>query len=64
MSANTKRVLIIEDEVALAEIVEAYLHRDGFETSHQIDGNNILALVATGNFDIILRDRYFRSLHA
>ena len=44
MSANTKRVLIIEDEVALAEIVEAYLHRDGFETSHQIDGNNILAL--------------------
>ncbi len=56
MSANIKRVLIIEDEVALAEIVEAYLHRDGFETSHQVDGNNILALVASNSFDIILLD--------
>jgi len=49
-------VLIIEDEVDLAEIVEAYLRRDGFETSHQTDGQDILARIASGSLDIILLD--------
>lgn len=56
MMNKKKRVLIIEDEVDLAEIVEAYLHRDGFETIHETDGHRILDLIASGTFDIILLD--------
>jgi two-component system response regulator BaeR len=50
------RVLIIEDEVALAEVIQDYLRRDGFETLHQTDGSEIIKLIRETEFNIILLD--------
>lgn len=50
------QVLIIEDEPALAEIVRDYLTREGFETHHRTDGNDILGLLSGDKFDIVLLD--------
>jgi two-component system response regulator BaeR len=56
MSTAKGRILLIEDEVAIAEIVVDYLKRDGFEIEHRIDGGEVQSLVATGRFSLILLD--------
>ena len=57
MITNKKaRVLIVEDETTLAEVVEDYLRRDGYETLHRTDGNEILNLLTESEFNIILLD--------
>ncbi len=56
MNTVKGRVLIVEDETALAEVVEDYLRRDGFETLHRSDGNEILTLITASEFNIILLD--------
>jgi two-component system response regulator BaeR len=53
---NKGRVLIVEDETALAEVVEDYLRRDGYETLHLTDGSEVLNLIAESEFNIILLD--------
>jgi len=56
MSTAKGRILLIEDEVAIAEIVVDYLKRDGFEIEHRVDGNEVQSLIATGSFSLILLD--------
>lgn len=56
MSTAKGQILIIEDEVAIAEIVVDYLKRDGFETEHRVDGREVQSLVTTGRFALILLD--------
>jgi two-component system response regulator BaeR len=56
MSTAKGQILIIEDEVAIAEIVVDYLKRDGFETEHRVDGGEVQALITTGRFALILLD--------
>lgn len=56
MSTAKGCILLIEDEVAIAEIVVDYLKRDGFEIEHRIDGGEVQSLVATGRFSLILLD--------
>ncbi len=56
MNINKGRVLIVEDEVALAEVVEDYLRREGFETLHLTEGSEILKLITESEFKIILLD--------
>ncbi|GGF14871.1 DNA-binding response regulator [Halobacillus andaensis] len=33
-----KRILIVEDEIELAELIKDYLEKEGFEVTHAIDG--------------------------
>jgi two-component system response regulator BaeR len=56
MSTAKGKILIIEDEVAIAEIVVDYLKRDGFETEHRVDGSEVHSLIATGHFALLLLD--------
>jgi two-component system, OmpR family, response regulator BaeR len=56
MSTAKGQILIIEDEVAIAEIVVDYLKRDGFETEHRVDGGEVQSLITTGRIALILLD--------
>ena len=56
MSSAKGEILIIEDEVAIADIVVDYLKRDGFGAEHRVDGSDVQTLVATGRFALILLD--------
>ena len=56
MTTAKGKILIIEDEVAIAEIVVDYLKRDGFETDHRVDGSDVQSLVTTDRFALILLD--------
>jgi two-component system response regulator BaeR len=56
MTTAKGEILIIEDEVAIAEIVVDYLKRDGFETDHRVDGSDVQSLITTDRFALILLD--------
>lgn len=51
-----KRVLIIEDDLDAANVLEAYLKRDQFQTSSASSGNRGLELAFSWKPDIILLD--------
>lgn len=51
-----KRVLIIEDDLDAANVLEAYLKRDQFNTSLASDGQHGLDLVFSWKPNIILLD--------
>ena len=51
-----KRILIIEDEQAIAEILKFNLEREGYECHHAYDGPEGLRAVAELNPDLILLD--------
>ena len=50
------RVLLVEDEGAIAQTVEYALRADGFETAHALTGREALALAAAGAFDLAILD--------
>lgn len=50
------RVLIVEDDFDGAEVLEAYLSRDGFQTQHAADGHQALELYARWRPDLVLLD--------
>ena len=51
-----KKILIIEDDKAIAEIERDFLEIDGFETTIAFDGLIGLEKAMSGNFDLILLD--------
>ncbi len=51
-----KKVLIAEDDVAMAEIVTRKLQNSGFEVKHASDGAKALELCLTEKPDIMLLD--------
>ena len=51
-----KKVLIIEDDLAIAEIERDFLAINGYETKIVSDGINGLREAMTGNYDLILLD--------
>ncbi len=50
------RVLLVEDEGAIAQTVEFALRAEGFDTAHALTGRAALALAATGSFDLAILD--------
>lgn len=50
------KVLIVEDEVKIAQLLTDYLQQSSLETIMVHDGNAVLDLVQKHNFDIILLD--------
>ena len=50
------RVLLVEDEGAIAQTVEFALRADGFETAHALTGREALQLAASGAFDLAILD--------
>ena len=51
-----KKLLIVEDEPDIQELLEAYLHDAGYETTIAGDGVEALAKFQKGKFDLILLD--------
>jgi len=52
----SQSILIVEDETRLAEILEAYLQREGFRTERAKDGQRALELWRAAQPDLILLD--------
>ncbi len=49
-------VLVVEDELNLAQVLEAYLRRDGFRTERASDGESALRLFQAAKPDLVLLD--------
>ena len=54
--ADTKKVLIVEDEKSLARALELKLISAGFEVKVAVDGREAVALAKAEPFDVILLD--------
>ncbi|TCZ87004.1 two-component system response regulator CreB [Lysobacter sp. N42] len=50
------RILLVEDETAIAGTVEFALRADGFDTAHALTGQQALALARQGGFDLAILD--------
>lgn len=51
-----KKILIVEDDDAIAMIEKDYLEVSGYEVKVALDGNQGLAEILTGEYDLILLD--------
>ena len=51
-----KRVLIVEDDPNIAELLRLYMERDGFEAEIAADGGKGISLFENENFDLVLLD--------
>lgn len=56
MEQKKKRILIVEDEADIAEILMYNVCRQGYEAEVAYDGEKGLALALSGTFDLILLD--------
>jgi len=54
---SKQRILVIEDEVDLAEMVCAFLEKDGFETRCAFSGVEALEIIRSSPPDLIVLDR-------
>lgn len=52
----TSRALIVDDEVALTEVVGSYLRREGFEVHAAHDGGQALSLARSVDPDVVVLD--------
>jgi DNA-binding response OmpR family regulator len=57
------KVLIIEDDTAIAEIERDFLEIEGFEAIHEADGKKGMAMALSGGFDLILLDIMLRGIN-
>ncbi len=56
MPAPAARVLIVEDDEAIAEVVQRILRIDGYKTEIAVDGEQALAISRTFNPDLVVLD--------
>ena len=52
----SKKALVVEDDVNIAELLKIYLQKDGFEVVNAYDGGKAVSLAETFRPDIILLD--------
>ena len=51
-----EKILIIEDEPDIQELLKNYLEEEGYETEQALDGIEGIGKFRKGNFDLILLD--------
>ena len=56
MSEKTKKILVVEDEKDISEIIAYNLTKQGYEVEAAYDGGTGLKKALTGTFDLILLD--------
>jgi DNA-binding response OmpR family regulator len=54
--SNDIKVLIIDDEVKIAEVIKSYLDKDGFETAMAYDGKSAMDLYRSFKPDLVILD--------
>ncbi len=52
----TKRILIVDDEKDIREVLRDFFEIEGFEVSEAADGSEALELVRDDSFDVVLTD--------
>ena len=50
------RILIVDDELPIRDLVRGYLEREGYDTQSAEDGATALGLARDGDFDVIVLD--------
>jgi DNA-binding response OmpR family regulator len=50
------RILVVDDEPTIREVVGLYLRREGFEVESAADGDAALAAIARGGLDLLILD--------
>jgi DNA-binding response OmpR family regulator len=53
---HSKRVLIVEDDVDIANVLSLHLRDERYEVVHSADGNEGLRLLEQGNWDALILD--------
>ena len=53
-----KRILIVEDEPGIRELLTNYLSNEGYETECAIDGVDAIARFNEGLFDLVILDNH------
>ena len=56
MDQRKKRILIVEDEKNIADILDYNVQKQGYDTAVAYDGEKGLALALSGGYDLILLD--------
>lgn len=56
MVLMSKKILIVDDEKALAKALEIKLSHEGFETSVAYDGSEAIDALAKDHYDLVLLD--------
>jgi DNA-binding response OmpR family regulator len=51
-----ERILVVDDEPTIREVVGLYLRREGFEVESAADGDAALAMIARGGLDLLILD--------
>jgi DNA-binding response OmpR family regulator len=53
---TAKRVLIVEDDIHIADLLRMHLQDEGYQVTHCADGSQGLAQVRTGGWDALILD--------
>jgi CheY-like chemotaxis protein len=56
MDANAKRILIIEDNRVMGDVMRFNLERAGFDTTMMVNGSEAVELLQNEMFDLIISD--------
>jgi len=56
MPKTNQRILLVEDEMNIAQIVREYLLKEGFDVQHEVSGIKALELFNTQAFELLLLD--------
>ncbi|MDR1713477.1 MAG: response regulator transcription factor [Coriobacteriales bacterium] len=56
MSDNPARILVVDDEPSITEFVSYNLKKEGYEVQTAPDGATAVALITSGNFDLVILD--------
>jgi phosphate regulon transcriptional regulator PhoB len=60
---NTKKILIVDDEPDILELISYNLKKEGFHLSTALDGEDALTKVRTDHFDLIILDLMLPGIH-
>ena len=60
---DVARVLIIDDESSVCELLEAGLAKRGFTTAHRTSGEAALELLAHEDFDVVVTDLHMKGMN-
>lgn len=56
--SNAARILVVDDNLEMRELIERILRRDGHDVVHAINGRDALSALSTGAFDLVLTDLF------
>jgi len=60
--ADKARILVVDDELSIVEVLKALLRRDGYSVQTAEDGSTALALLASEKFDLMISDIRMRPM--